>query len=280
VFPWDNKYGYLGLEVWKYDAILCMGIFFQVQNWFGPWKEAWPDIPIITQWIGTDIIHAEESIKQGQATQEQYVANIDFHTTNSEAFAEELLAILRIKPMELITVPRNHVKPRPMPRNFALATHIPDAKPEWYRVNTMIELAKKLPDVPFYFFGTKQDWNRHSPNIIPIYVENQKEIFDYLERVCVFIRYAVHDGPSLSYIEALEMGRYVINSHAYPEVAHARNDDELLALVMDAKTKHARGELPLNTRGSKEIRKIYSDNRLAKQWNELMTAWFNENPTQ
>lgn len=265
-FEWNKTFGYTLLDPSKFDILFNVGYFQTAGRLFRDIKLLHPDKKIINLWIGTDILQTKTSNERGLLSNFT-LANkyIDKHITNSKQFQTEIEVFFDLETDIIPTVPSELLSVKPLPNEFSISTFVPDAKPEWYNYDLMIEIAREFKKTPFYIFGWDVDKPVDSPNITHLGFLKNKEKIEYMKEISLFIRIAVHDSVSVFMIEFLQMGRYVINKMNLPCVFNCNTFREIVKAINEIKELKEP-----NREGSEFYRVNYSPKIQVKKIEELL----------
>ena len=130
-----------------------------------------------------------------------------------DAFTQSELMELGIKSKVVPLPPLKLFEPRPLPDKFTVACYMPGVNRDFYRPNEMIEIAKRMPDVHFKFFGNPAQIG--TDPLLPKNIEYAGYVTDmdkFISECSAIMRFPIHDGLPISVLEFLLAGRYSIQS--------------------------------------------------------------------
>jgi len=253
----------------KIDILWNVGLFFNIDELFHEVKTMYPEIKIINHWVGTDILNARSFFTERPRCMECWMRNIDLHIADDHHFIEELKAFFDVEARFVPTLPTYPLTLKPLPERFAVGVYMPPHRHKFYRYDFIVEVARRVPEIPFYFFAldnTDRDKTKPpSPNIHFMGYKPPGEKEKWWERMSVFMIFVVHGGLGVTQIEALQMGRYVICDKEYPYVIKCKTVDE----VVEELRRLQRVKEP-NEEASEYYRKEYSPESLVKYTEEAL----------
>ena len=150
-----------------------------------------------------------------------------------------------------IVSPLVDAKPLPMPEQFTVLSYLPDFRSAFYGADIVYQLAELNPDVRFIIIAARKNLNL--PNVeVHGRLDHRTMGSIYKESSCL-VRLAEHDGLSLTVLESLARGRYVIWSYDFPHVFKART----LAQAQKA-LRQVKDETRPNFEGAEYVRTEFS----------------------
>jgi glycosyltransferase involved in cell wall biosynthesis/protein-L-isoaspartate O-methyltransferase len=190
----------------KYDMIYVVGFFGNVAQAFKNTRAM-----RVVHWIGSDILH----IKNSKPEELQWIIkwldnNVDVHLCEFETTRKELEE-MGIKARIVPFPPEVMYNPLPLPEKPAVACYLPYNNKAFYMPDIMMEVAKKMKDVDFYFFGDPTMWGKKG-NITHLGSIKLLEKDKVIQNTSMIVRLTPHDGLPLSVIEWLTAGREAITT--------------------------------------------------------------------
>ncbi len=217
----------------RYDSIYSIGFYPQfaqqqdamfLNNLYKPEQGRTPAKKVI-HFIGTDVFQLYDlSMKSLKVWQNYLKNNIDVILCESDFIQEELkqigieAKIIPIPPAKLYDV-------IPLPKDFTVAVYMPQVNREFYRPVEMAEIAKRLPDVKFKFFGNPAQVGKDPALTDNLEYAGYVNMDDFIKDCSAIIRFPLHDGLPLSVLEFLTAGRYSIQSVPIKHTATIPNFD-------------------------------------------------------
>ncbi len=214
----------------------------------------------IAKWIGSDVMFG---LGERWNELKQVLRFIDIHISDAPLLDSELMSggirsfLIPIVPPDL------RARPISLPDNFRLLTYIIKGKEEFYRAEVIGGVARRLKDVEFIVVEDGIVPNASS-NVRHIGLVSRERMEAIYADTTAFIRLPTHDGISMSVLEALSYGRYVIRSIPFPACIYAVNEDEIVASI-----DGLRGVRDLNYEGLRFVEEVVSPTRLAGAWRAL-----------
>lgn len=225
-YPLDRKKGY-GYIDWKsIDVVYNVGFFFNVDVLFDALKAKYPHLKIVNWWVGVDILNAASFIRARPKCRRCIFRSIDVHVVDCVDFIKELKDGLNIKKSWYVpSIP----EPMPLtrlPNDFAAAVYMPPHRKAFYGYPIIIETARQLPDVPFYFFSLF-NYDRDKtvppmPNVHFVGFVQGEDKFDWWSKCSACLTIPIHGGVSLTMIEFLQMGRRAVCNKKLPHVYYVK----------------------------------------------------------
>lgn len=206
----------------EYDALYVVGFYpeFSKQqdamffnNYFKP-EEGRTAAKKIIHFVGTDIwqLYHVPLIHLRTIWHNYFRNNVDEILCEDE-FTQTELRDLGIEAKVVPIPPSKLYEIRPLPKDFTVACYMPAMNREFYRPKEMAEIAKRMPDVKFKFFGNPAQKGTDpalTPNLE--YVGYITDMDSFLSECSAIMRFPVHDGLPISVLEFLLAGRYSIQS--------------------------------------------------------------------
>lgn len=204
-------------------------------------------------WIGSDVLLAAKIdnvlIKKLIFSAEKKAG----HLANAPWLKAELLdlgveSVLALFPGTNVTIPTG--EKLKWPKNFTVATYIPDHRHEFYGGNEVIRSAKEMPDCKFMIFGGSGKWLMDVPSNVE-FLGFVDDIDNLYNNINVLIRVVKHDAIGGTVREALFYGRHVIYSYNLCGVSYVPygDVDMLLFTLRELRKKHLDGRLGINWHG-------------------------------
>ena len=205
----------------RYDSIYVIGFYpeFAVQqdqmffnNLYDPSQGRTPAKKVV-HFVGTDIWQLYNLSLRNLKIWQDYFNNYIDEILCEADFTQKELEELGIKAKIVPLPPFKLFEVRPLPQEFTVACYLPQINRDFYRPNEMIEIAKKMTDVKFKFFGNPLQVGKDPA--LPDNIEYMGYINDmdsFLSECSAIMRFPVHDGMPLSVLEFLLAGRYSIQS--------------------------------------------------------------------
>jgi glycosyltransferase involved in cell wall biosynthesis len=198
-------------------------------------------------WIGTDVMQFAKNAGKGErvAAWRSPAFSVDQHIAGSEPLLRELEEAgigATVVGFPGVAVKAPAVLP-PLPKEFTVATYVPDARSDFYGGHTLLEAARRLPQVRFEVMGGLGSWAGDVPPNVHFlgWVSDPSEF--YARSSCV-IRLPDHDSIGGTAVEGLLFGRPVIYTQDlnYAEKVDA-TADAVVAAIQRLLDRHEQGML-------------------------------------
>lgn len=212
---------------------------------------------IIIHWVGSDILDMMSWRNQGNQFSRKLVGEA-VHWAEVKWTAKELKELglyCRVVPLTPAVFPE---EVRDLPEKFVVLTYLPTGKAEFYGESTIVELARKMPEVVFLAVAANTAYrNPNWPsNLISVgWVDNMAELYS---EVVLMIRLTRHDGLSFMVLEALAHGRHVIWGYPFTGVYQTDGSiDRLVPFIEKLYQKHSEKGLHINQVGREYVARFY-----------------------
>lgn len=219
----------------------------------------------IIHWIGTDVVQAMQQYQKDHVVPNAQYPHIDLAI--AENLQQELLEI-GIHAACVPFVPGDmDFQPQPAPQTHMVLSYIPEAREQFYGMETLKELAKRHPEVPFCIVANdgKNDSNK-LPNIHYMGRVGRQEMAELYRKCSVLFRYPQHDGLAIMKLEAMGLGRQVIHCYPFPYVI-TPEDNSIDAI--DAALQKVLSEPPkVNQEGSDYVKREFTRERIRQRYRE------------
>jgi len=180
---------------------------------------------LILQWQGTDVLTAMNNAN-GRALNRTY---IDYAKsfTDAEWLKDELKSLNIDAPI----LHFKHLTPSENVSAFQTAdvvSYLSEGKEKFYGIEQLIDLATAFPQTKFHIIGSKGIGFSVPENIIFYGWVPAKKVKELMNQHAIFVRLTEHDGYSVSVLEAIANGNYVLWNHPHPCVVAVKGHDNLL----------------------------------------------------
>ncbi|MGQ9706701.1 MAG: hypothetical protein ACUVWP_06855 [bacterium] len=214
----------------------------------------------IAKWIGSDVLFA---LGERKGDLKRFLKYIDIHITDSPLLKEELLSEGIRSILIPIVPPDLKVNLKPLPDEPSFLTYIIPEKEDFYRAEIIGNVAKRIKYVKFYVVENGRVPSAPD-NVHHLGLIQKLDMEGVYERSTAFLRLTLHDGISMSVLEALSYGRYVIRSIPFPACLYAVSEDEIvraIEMLIDVKE--------INKEGIDFIERVVSPGIIAEAWYKL-----------
>ena len=205
----------------RYDAIYVIGFYpeFALQqdqmflnNLYKP-VEGRTAAKKVVHFVGSDIWQLYNVSLMNLKLYQNYFKNNVNKILCEADFTQNELRELGIE-AEIVPIPPAKLyEVVPLPKEFTVACYQPQMNASFYRPNEMIEIAKKMPEVKFKFFGNPNKVGKDPA--LPQNIEFCGYVSDmenFIKDCSAIMRFPVHDGLPISVLEFILAGRYSVQS--------------------------------------------------------------------
>lgn len=213
-------------------------------------------------WIGTDLLNLVGECNRG--VQPRWLAR-ELGNSSHAAITSELatrICAFGIECAVLVHTPSNfpgvgETCP-PMPADFRVLTYLPAGRQDFYDAPTILEAARRLPEVRFQVVGSDGPNGPAPPNVT--YLGWREDISSLVAHSACVIRMVMHDGMGGTALEGLAYGRPVVYSRKYDQCIFVPfgDVDGLTASLEGLQRSHEGGSLTPDTATALRIRELYA----------------------
>jgi hypothetical protein len=182
-------------------------------------------IPVVMNWVGTDVLLAEKAIESGSFRQ-NYI-NQAIHFCEVNWIQEELEnSGISAEICNFASFDKKFEAKLPTEKKLNVLSYIPKERSDFYGIEMLLRVAKNLPNIQFLIAGTKAEEYQPLPQNVQAlgWVKNMDEVYD---RSHVAVRIPEHDGLSTFILESLARGKEVIYKYSFDYCFKCTNEDEL-----------------------------------------------------
>lgn len=215
------------------------------------------NVPVIMNWVGTDVLKSVEAFKDGNYQKEYLTKAIHYCEVNW--IKEELNGIgIRAEIVNFAVFDKKFDIRVSSNKHFTVLTYIPENRPEFYGMLTILKLAEQLASIKFVIAGTNaNEFQPLPPNVFALgWVNNMDEVFDNAH-VC--IRYPEHDGLSNFILEGLARGKEVIYKYPFDHCKYAENENDLYFQLNAMELEFNNGNWKSNSDGALFIQENFNE---------------------
>jgi hypothetical protein len=208
-------------------------------------------VPLIMNWVGTDVLLAEEALKKG-IFRHDYL-EMAHHFCEVNWIREELEPLgINAEIVNFASFDKQFELKMPSSEKLTVLTYIPSVRSDFYGIEMILETARELTEVDFLIAGTEAlEYQPLPSNVRALgWVKNMDEVYD---RAHVSIRIPEHDGLSTFILESLARGKKVIYKYSFDHCRKAVSKEELLNELRLMKDEFISGNMKLNSAGASFI---------------------------
>lgn len=189
---------------------------------------------IMLQWHGSDVLSVTKNKELGIYT-DKYINNSVGYTDASWLQDElnELKIDTQLLPFKSLVVEES-IKPF---KSHNVLTYIAKGREVFYGLNEIINLANNFPEIKFSVIGTDGKGFVVPQNVIFLGWVTQEESNKLRNDNAIFIRLTEHDGYSLSVLESLANGNYVLWNNPHPKCYYASGNNVITSKFQEMLTE-------------------------------------------
>ena len=267
LMPYDGMYdsGWELVDFSQYDVLLNIGYFVPVATFLESVRRAEPELKVVNVWVGSDILqnvgHASAGMTQHRDAALNYI-----NLADCDKFVGELDALLDIEARAVKTCPKDMPEVTPMPEEPRILVYLPGHRAAFYNVELLLEVASMAVDTTFTFVGVDPSHAPTLPNVRWLSMLSREAWLAEIQRSTGSLRCPQHDGVSVSTLETLAAGRYVVtNQPGIPNTIYAdKVVDVYLAVRQIAALKEP------NVAGAAWVRDNYSPEAMAESYRVVL----------
>lgn len=217
-------------------------------------------IPIVMNWVGTDVLLATEAFKSG-IFRKDYV---DYATHFCEVswIQDELKAIgIEAEIVNFASFDRVFDLQLPNTDRLTVLSYIAKIRSDFYGIDNFLKAAERLPEIDFLIAGTEAEEYAPLPSNVRAlgWVQDMQKVYDQTH-VCV--RMPEHDGLSTFILESLARGKQVIYKYPFNHSYVCETEDELVMRLKELEQDLKSGNWKENTEGASFIREHFNKERI------------------
>lgn len=217
-------------------------------------------VPIIMNWVGTDVLLARDAIKSGNFRQD-YISYVQ-HFCEVSWIQDELKAIgIEAEIVNFASFDRIFDLQLPKTDRLTVLSYISKIRSDFYGIENFLKAAGRLPEIDFLIAGTEAEEYAPLPSNVRAlgWVQDMHKVYDQTH-VCV--RMPEHDGLSTFILESLARGKQVIYNYPFNHCYVCETEDELVIRLKDLEQDLKSGSLKVNTEGASFIREHFNKERI------------------
>ena len=213
---------------------------------------------IIFHWVGTDLIKSTELYKNNLHNPK--FITYPLHLTDSPWFIENLNKIQIKAQFVPIKGFEKSYDTFDFQKEFSVLCYISQHRAEYYGIELLIEIAKKLPHIQFDLVGIESYSDELPPNmILHGWVDNMT---DWIKKSVVCLRLPKTDGLSFFVLESLALQRYVAYNQNFEYSDYCKSADDFVSYIHSKKQLFDEGNLPLNRNIANQLVKDFKEDKV------------------
>jgi glycosyltransferase involved in cell wall biosynthesis len=189
---------------------------------------------ILMQWQGSDVLSIIKNKEKGIYTEKYIKQSVSY--TDAAWLKDELSGfgiacdILHFKHLLVPEINKPFKK-------LEVLTYIGQGKEKFYGLDSVIKLALANSDLVFNVLGTKGIDKKSPDNVNFLGWVNSDQVQEHLNSCPIYIRLTMHDGYSLSVMEAIANGNYVLWNNPHSQCVVTNEDVDLIEKFEELKQK-------------------------------------------
>jgi len=203
-------------------------------------------------WLGDDVMNTIQEAEAGTLRSRALSSTRDdLHIAAAPWLSRELeLVGIRAVTAYVPTVTNYPPIASPLPAEFRVLTYLPAAHFEFYGGETILEVARRLPNIPFDVVANDGSAVRGAPSNIHWHgwVSDMAEAY---RNATVVVRIPAHDAIGATVVEGLVHARHIIYTYEVPFVGRVfpATPEAVVDALESLYGHHVAGRLGLNTAG-------------------------------
>lgn len=194
---------------------------------------------LIMQWHGSDVLTLKEGLKNKSAELKYLKKAVSY--TDAVWLKDELeelgvsAQILHFKHVETVSENEKFL-------TYDAVTYLAEDNELFYGIQHIEQLAAAFPETKFHVVGSSGKNVKTLSNVVFYGWVDRLQMKKLLNMHPIFIRLTDHDGYSLSILEAIANGNYVLWNNPHPCVKNVSNSDNLLSSFKDLQEQAQRNQ--------------------------------------
>jgi glycosyltransferase involved in cell wall biosynthesis len=217
-------------------------------------------VPLILNWVGTDVVNAIRAYKEGGYRKEYITDAIHFCEVNW--IQEELKEMgIEAEIVNFAAFEKSFELKEASSDKFTILSYIPEVRADFYGIDSFINLAKIFPEINFVIAGSEAIEYQPLPSNLKAlgWVEDMGEIYDESH---VTVRFPEHDGLSNFILESLARGKKVLYKYPFNYCEHCFDEAELEKAVQTLYKEFKEGKSLINKSGADFIESNFNSERI------------------
>lgn len=219
-------------------------------------------VPVIMNWVGTDVLKSLEAYRAGTYVQE-YISSAT-HFCEVNWIRQELKEMgIEAKVVNFASFDRQFELKEADANQLTVLNYIPESRQDFYGLNEIIKAAEELPDIMFLVAGSSSSERSIPANMKFLgWVDDMDRVY---QNVHVCIRFTKHDGLSNFVLEALARGKQVIYNNHFDYCHFAANTTDLIDKLVALKTKLEQNTSLINKTGAEFVSKEFNREKILSE---------------
>ncbi len=223
---------------------------------------------IIFHWVGTDLIKSTELFNLNKYNPS--FISYPIHITDSPWYIQKLAQLginAEFIPLKGFDTKYETIAFKP---EFNVLCYISQHRAEYYGIESIAEIASKLPNIKFNLVGIESYDKKLPPNIILNgWVDN---MIEWIKNATICLRLPKTDGLSFFVLESLALQRYVAYNQDFEYSDKCVSIEDFVDYIKHKKTLFDDNNLPLNSEASSSVITEFDSNLVL---NKIYTVYIN-----
>jgi len=216
-------------------------------------------VPIIMNWVGTDVLKSLEAYRSGAYDQE-YISRAT-HYCEVNWIKRELKEMgIEAKVVNFASFDRQFELKEADADQLTVLNYIPESRQDFYGINEIIKAAEAFPNIRFLIAGSSI-YERSTPENMKFlgWIDDMDGVY---QNVHVCIRFTKHDGLSNFVLEALARGKQVIYNNQFDHCHFVENTTDLIDRLVALMTMFEQGKSLINKEGAEFVSREFNREKI------------------
>ncbi len=224
---WDKKSNKITRTLDLLSAIKKCDVLYNIYTSHFFWKKGiiakYMGKKVITHWIGSDARMADEGI-----TDVTKLKFVDKHIACFEPLQKQM-SELGVETEYLPIIPLNlNFDICDMPKEHCVLIYMPKGSEHFYGFEEISRVFPIFPNMKFYIVANDDhDKFKDYPNVKVLGYLNQSEMENLYNDISIVVRIHVNDGLSMSVLEGMAKGKYVVWNYDFPYCLPGKTTEEI-----------------------------------------------------
>jgi hypothetical protein len=217
-------------------------------------------IPVIMNWVGTDVVNAIRAHNAGDYRKE-YITDA-IHFCEVHWIQEELKELgINAEIVNFAAFEKSFELKKASSEKFTVLSYIPEVRADFYGIDSFISLANKFPEINFVIAGSEAKEYQPFPSNLKAFgwVDTMGDLYD---KSHVTVRFPEHDGLSTFILESLARGKKVLYKYPFNYCEHCPDHDKLEKSVQELYDEYKEGKSLINEDGAVFIESNFNSERI------------------
>jgi glycosyltransferase involved in cell wall biosynthesis len=217
-------------------------------------------VPIIMNWVGTDVLLATEAVKSGNFRKD-YISYAR-HFCEVGWIQDELKEIgIDADIVNFASFDKHFELKLPSSQRFTVLTYLPKVRSDFYQPEIFLQTARRFPDIDFLIAGTEALEYQPLPDNVKAlgWVSDMDALYD---KVHVCVRIPEHDGLSTFILEGLARGKDVFYKYSFDHCFQVSDEVQFSEVLKRRFNDFQEGNWKPNVEGAEFIANEFNRNKI------------------